>query len=351
MRLFGTVNGTIDRRDRAAWLSGIFDRAFFLPSQLPREHELAAAIVDALNTAEAETFPLDFTAERRHLVRFDTKQLATLRVAVAPIGKTARRVARGVWLEEHTIGVGIQQRVESGDAEEAAEQLDQLARLTEAIERHLQTDALRELAGIGDAVGGAVLVDIDRNPIAEPADLAERKYFAQVRLTFHIERESSFAFIEPPAADESLAGEHQLADAVAAALNTAEAGTFGQDFTANRYHLVRFDTLQLGTLRVSVAPLAKPARPTARFVWTEQHSIGLAVQWKLEHADQLAQCDRLALLSQQVEDYLQADDLSELAGGQLLTIDRDPIADPEALMEREYRAVLRLTYQRDCDTN
>ncbi len=28
MRLFGNVDGTIDRVDRAAWLSGIFDRAF-----------------------------------------------------------------------------------------------------------------------------------------------------------------------------------------------------------------------------------------------------------------------------------------------------------------------------------
>lgn len=35
MRLFGVVSGSVDRRDRAEWLTPVFDRAFATPSEVP----------------------------------------------------------------------------------------------------------------------------------------------------------------------------------------------------------------------------------------------------------------------------------------------------------------------------
>ncbi|PQO39345.1 hypothetical protein C5Y96_05685 [Blastopirellula marina] len=342
MRLFGVVDGFIDRKDRAAWLTGIFDGSFRVLPTLPREHVLAAAIADALNGATAGTFPLEFEAKRGHLVRYTTPELSTLRVSVAPIAKPSRPVARGVWNEEHTIGVEVLKKLEGNDH---TAQLDELAELSERIETFLQRDELRELAG-------GVMVDVDRNPVAESEDLMKGKYRALIRATYHRELETEFAELVPPAADATLSGEHAIAEAIKDALNSAAGGTFGESFDATRHHLVRFDVPGLQTLRVSVAPLAKPSRPAARWVWNEQHTIGVAIQQKItSSAGNLDQLDNLALLSQQIEDYLRYDDLQYLAGGQLTEIARDPVLSFEALAEREYRAVLRLSYLRDIDTN
>lgn len=35
MRLFGKLTGTVDRYDRAEWLTPIFDRAFDAPAPIP----------------------------------------------------------------------------------------------------------------------------------------------------------------------------------------------------------------------------------------------------------------------------------------------------------------------------
>lgn len=150
------------------------------------------------------------------------------------------------------------------------------------------------------------------------------------------------------------AREHTVAQAVADALNAAPGGAaaaFGAAFTAVRRHLVRFDTVELATLRVAVVPMAKPSSAAARTLWNERVLVGVAVQKKLDQGDDQTQLDALALLAEKIEDYLKDDDRGPMAGGSLIDVERSPTADPDALAEREYRAIIRLTYFLDVDTD
>lgn len=97
--------------------------------------ELADAITARLN---AGTFSQDFEATRLWLPRYDTEELATLQVAVAPIGVVEiEELTRTGVIYTYTIGVGIQQQIDPNDDEA----FNALAALTIEIERWLRWKA------------------------------------------------------------------------------------------------------------------------------------------------------------------------------------------------------------------
>lgn len=134
-----------------------------------REDALAAALVTALNAAE---FSAEFTAARAHLVKFDTKQIAVLKVSVAPLTKERVRVARKIWRETITLGVCLQKKL---TAAETDAQFDALTLLAEEIE-----DWIAELPGLS----GRDVGDISRPAIADPDKMAGREFVAVIAAEF-----------------------------------------------------------------------------------------------------------------------------------------------------------------------
>ena len=91
-----------------------------------------------------------------------------------------------------------------------------------------------------------------------------------------------------------------IADAVAAALNAAPAGTFAQAFTAQRAYLPQFDLKDMADLHVTVVPKGADIQAAGRNVGQYDYSIDVGIQKKFSGD---SEADALMTLAEQVADY------------------------------------------------
>ncbi|HUX03190.1 MAG TPA: hypothetical protein VMY35_19685 [Phycisphaerae bacterium] len=132
---------------------------------MSRITDIADAVVAALN---AETFSVEFTAERAWVPSFDLPDLVDLQVRVIPAQKETARDTRDAWADTHEMHLGVMQKL---DAVTNAV-IDPLVGLVQEIEDFLRGRKFESVAVTCEGVDVPV--------VADPLYLREKRTFQSV---------------------------------------------------------------------------------------------------------------------------------------------------------------------------
>lgn len=136
-----------------------------------------------------------------------------------------------------------------------------------------------------------------------------------------------------------------IADAVAAELNSAPAGTFPPAFTAVRRVLPAFDLADLADLKVSVVPKRIEITGSTRSASQYEITVDIGVQKKLGK-DLDSEVQALGTLVDSIADYLRRRPLGQAPFAAWAGIANDPVYAPEHLAEqRVFTSVLTVSYR------
>lgn len=136
-----------------------------------------------------------------------------------------------------------------------------------------------------------------------------------------------------------------IADAVAAELNAAPAGTFCAAFTAVRRVLPEFDLAELAELKVTVVPKAIEINGATRAASHLDCQIDIGVQQKLGK-DLDTEVAALCTLVEEIATYLRRRPLAGAPRAAWVRTQNDPVYAPDHLAnERTFTSVLTLTYR------
>ena len=136
-----------------------------------------------------------------------------------------------------------------------------------------------------------------------------------------------------------------IADAVAAEINAAPAGTFDPAFTAVRRVLPEFDIAELAALKVSVVPKAVEINGAMRSASLIDCQIDIGVQQKLGK-DLDAGVATLCNLVEAIAAYLRRRPLAATPHAVWVRSRNDPVYAPEHLADqRAFTSVLTVTYR------
>jgi len=136
-----------------------------------------------------------------------------------------------------------------------------------------------------------------------------------------------------------------IADAVAAELNAAPAGTFNPAFTAVRRVLPEFDLTDLAELKVSVVPKSVVIAGSTRATSQYEIAVDIGVQKKLGK-DLDAEVAVLSTLMDQIADYLRRRPLGAARFASWVSISNEPVYAPGHLAEqRVFTSVLTVSYR------
>jgi len=140
--------------------------------------DIADAVADELNGADAGTFGTAFTAVRRVLPKFEIADLSEVKVSVVPKSIGIEQATRSHRLCDVSVDIGIQQKV----AKDVDSSIEDLMELVEDIGFYM---ADRQLTVSGP--DGVVFVSMDNDPIYSPEHLAESLVFTSViTLTYRL---------------------------------------------------------------------------------------------------------------------------------------------------------------------
>ena len=136
-----------------------------------------------------------------------------------------------------------------------------------------------------------------------------------------------------------------IADAVAAELNAAEAGTFSEAFEARRRVLPEFELEHLAALKVTVVPKRVEITGSTRSASSYEIAVDVGVQKKLGK-DLDAEVAALGTVVDEVADYLRRRPLAAAPHAAWTRITNEPVYAPEHLAEqRVFTSVLTVTYR------
>jgi len=136
-----------------------------------------------------------------------------------------------------------------------------------------------------------------------------------------------------------------IADAVAAELNAAPAGTFDPAITAVRRVLPAFELADLADLKVSVVPKGVQMTGSTRATSQYEIAVDIGVQKKLGK-DLDAEVAALGTLVDQIADCLRRRPLSAAPFAAWVSLVNEPVYAPEHLVEqRVFTSVLTVTYR------
>ena len=136
-----------------------------------------------------------------------------------------------------------------------------------------------------------------------------------------------------------------IADAVAAELNAADAGTFGEPFTAQRLVLPAFDLADLAELKVCIVPKSVTITASTRTASQHEIAVDIGIQKKLGK-DLDTEVAALGTLVDEIADYLTRRPLAAAAFAVWAGITNEPVYAPEHLSEqRVFTSILTVTYR------
>lgn len=136
-----------------------------------------------------------------------------------------------------------------------------------------------------------------------------------------------------------------IADAVAAELNAAEAGTFSESFTATRRVLPEFELEHLAALKVTVVPKRVEITGSTRSASSYEIAVDVGVQKKLGK-DLDAEVAALGALVDEIADYLRRRPLAAAPHAAWTRIANEPVYASDHLAEqRVFTSVLTVTYR------
>lgn len=133
-----------------------------------------------------------------------------------------------------------------------------------------------------------------------------------------------------------------IADAVAAEIN---AGSFSQPVSATREYLPAFELADMQTLRVTVVPKSVTTLPGGRAHNQYDYAIDVAVQKKLDAADN-TEIDDLMTLVDELADHLRFKRLTDYPNAAWLKTENQPVYAQEHLQElRQFTSILTFTFR------
>ena len=133
-----------------------------------------------------------------------------------------------------------------------------------------------------------------------------------------------------------------VADAVVANVN---AGSFSQEFTAERTYQPVFELPEMQTLHVSVVPKSILIAAASRSDNFFDCAIDIGVQKKVD-ADDSDEIDALMGLVEELVDHLRLKRLDALPAAAWLSIENEPVFAPEHLdQQRTFTSVVTVTYR------
>lgn len=133
-----------------------------------------------------------------------------------------------------------------------------------------------------------------------------------------------------------------IADAIVAELNAA---TFSQPVTAERHYLPRFDLREMEALHVSVVPKAVTQEMADRTRGQGDYSIDVAVQQKLQTADN-AEIDSLTNLVEEIGDHFRGRRLDSYPDAIWVRTEQSILYAPEHLADlRQFTSVVTFTFR------
>ncbi len=133
-----------------------------------------------------------------------------------------------------------------------------------------------------------------------------------------------------------------IADAVAAEIN---AGSFSQPVSATRDYLPAFELADMQTLRVTVVPKSVTTLPGGRAHNQYDYAIDVAVQKKLDAADN-TEIDELMTLVDELADHLRFKRLTDFPNAAWLKTENQPVYAQEHLQElRQFTSILTFTFR------
>ncbi len=136
-----------------------------------------------------------------------------------------------------------------------------------------------------------------------------------------------------------------IADAVAAELNSAEAGTFSQDFSAQRQVLPVHELADLKDLKVTVVPKSIEITSATRVSSRHDFAIDIGIQKRVGR-DMDIDVKTLGTLVDEITLYLRKRPLTGASFATWVGATNDPIFVPEHLAEqRTFTSVLTVTYR------
>jgi hypothetical protein len=136
-----------------------------------------------------------------------------------------------------------------------------------------------------------------------------------------------------------------IADAVAAEINAADAETFSQSFTAYRKVLPEFELADLADLKVTVVPKGIEITGSTRSMSQYDISIDIGIQKKVGK-DVDADVAALSTLIDEISEYLTRRVLAAAPWARWVNISSEPLYDPSHLAnQRVFTSVLTLTYR------
>jgi hypothetical protein len=133
-----------------------------------------------------------------------------------------------------------------------------------------------------------------------------------------------------------------IADAVAAEIN---AGSFSQSVSATREYLPAFELADMQQLRVTVVPKSLTTLPGGRAHNQHDFAIDVAVQKKLDTADN-SEIDDLMTLVDELADHLRFKRLTDYPNAVWLKTENQPVYAQEHLQElRQFTSILTFTFR------
>lgn len=137
-----------------------------------------------------------------------------------------------------------------------------------------------------------------------------------------------------------------IADAVAAELNAAAAGTFSETFVAERRVMPVYELREMDSLKVTVVPKSVEIVGSTRAACQCDTTVDVGVQRKILTNNMDAEVASLGSLVDQIADYLRRRPLSHLSGAFWVRVSNNPVYAVDHLMEhRVFTSVLTLTYR------
>ena len=136
-----------------------------------------------------------------------------------------------------------------------------------------------------------------------------------------------------------------IANAVKTELNSAPAGSFEIEFTAETKLIPAYELSELQTLKITVVPKTVSIAASTRSQSQYDISVDIGIQ---KRVGKNVEEDSLPLLklADDISDYLRNQTLADAPWAKFLSVTNDPIYDPGLLIEkRTFTGVLTLTYR------
>jgi len=140
-----------------------------------------------------------------------------------------------------------------------------------------------------------------------------------------------------------------IQDITTALIDSLNAGTFSQAFTAERTYLPIFDLKEMDELKVTAVPRDREITRESRNENRHEIEVDIGIMKRLDNPeDEVPEVDALTTFVEELITYLGADEQRTMGGARWVKIKNAPIYDPDHLNRlNQFSSLLTVTYRKD----